>query len=324
MGWLGVATPETHGGIGLRVSSIAVLAEAAGAMFLNEPLADTAFSGAYLVGELGSAAQQALFCPRICDGTLRLAVALEPPEQLPASSHAVTADDGGLLTGAFALVLGADIADAFLVRAIDSSGKTGVYLMDSKSEGAEISPYPLIDGRGAAAVKFQGAASQLLGGQASDTGAALETALAIGALAAAADSLGVITLAFEVTLEYLKTRVQFGRPIGSNQVLQHRAVDMHIRTAEARSAVAAAVNSASLSTQLFQHHVHAAKAITDLSARRVVHEAIQMHGGIGIADEHIVGQCLRRIMVNEHLFGQRCDHLKLFVRGLSEDFDAKS
>ena len=164
------------------------------------------------------------------------------------------------------------------------------------------------------------AAAQVLGESGPDADSALANVLAIGALATAADSLGVMSLAVYVTVEYLKTRVQFGRPIGTNQALQYRAVDMHMLVREARSAVAAAIHAGSVETPVFHHYVHAAKAIIDAGARTVAHGAIQLHGGIGMADEHVAGQCLRRLIVNEQLFGQRDDHLDLFSRGLSNDF----
>lgn len=322
MGWLGLATPEEFGGLGLRLSSIAVLAEAAGAMFLNEPLTDTGFCGGYLVSELGSSAQKAELCPQIVDGSLRLAVALDPAEWLAADARAVVVDDDGKLTGALPLFAGADIADRLLVRATGASGKSSVHIVDPNAEGVTIAPYALIDGRGAASVTLGGCASQPLGEDVSDAEAALANALAIGALATAADSLGVMDRAVKVTVAYLKTRVQFGRPIGDNQVLQHRAVDMHMLTEESRAVVAGAVLAGAADDPAFRHHVHAAKAIVDAHARKVVHGMIQLHGGIGMADEHVAGQCLARVMVNEQLFGQYRDHLELFGCGLSDDFGA--
>ncbi|QDC37759.1 hypothetical protein FIL70_11520 [Sphingobium fuliginis ATCC 27551] len=324
MGWLSVATPEEFGGLGLRISSITVLAEAAGAMFLNEPLTDTAFCGAYLVSELGSPLQKADMCPRILDGSLRLSVALDPAEWLPASASAIAVGGNGLLTGSLPLLPGADIADRILVRATDPSGATAIYSVNPQAEGVEVSPYPLVDGRGAASVTLAGAAGELLGEQGPIAETVVRNALAIGALATAADSLGVMNRALNTTVEYMKTRVQFGRPIGENQVLQHRAVDMHMLTQEARAVVAASVNAGGLDSKAFHHHVHAAKAIVDTNAREVAHGAIQLHGGIGMADEHVAGLCLWRVMVNEQLFGQQRDHMDLFGKGLPEGFDLES
>lgn len=324
MGWLSVATPEEFGGLGLRLSSITVLAEAAGAMLLNEPLTDTAFCGAYLISELGTEMQKAELCPQILDGALRLAVALDPAEWLPASAEAITVSGNGVLTGTLPLVSGADIADRLLVRANDTSGATGVYIVSPSADGVDVTSYPLIDGRAAASVTLKGAAGELLGETSGRVQSIVRNALAIGSLATAADSLGVMDRAVAMTVDYIKTRVQFGRPIGDNQVLQHRAVDMHMLTQEARAVVAATVHAGGLDSRAFHHHVHAAKAIVDTNARKVVHGAIQLHGGIGMADEHVAGLCLGRIMVNEQIFGQRRDHMKLFSRGLPEGFDLES
>lgn len=324
MGWLSVATPEEFVGLGLRISSVVVLAEAAGAMFLNEPLTDTAFSGAYLLSALGSSRQQAAMCPKILDGSLRLAVALDPAAWLPASATAMIADRSGRLTGSLPLVHGADIADKLLIRAPDASGDPAVYIVDPNGDGVEISSYPLIDGRGAARVTLAQAAGEKLGGDAPAADVAIRNALAIGALATAADSLGVMNRALNTTVEYLKTRVQFGRPIGDNQVLQHRAVDMHMLTQESRAAIASAVHAGAIDSNAFHHYVHAAKAIVDRNARKVVHDMIQLHGGIGMADEHVAGLCLGRVIVNEQLFGLGRDHMDLFSQGLPQGFDHDS
>lgn len=324
MGWFSVATPEDRDGLGLRMSSIAVLAEAAGAMFMNEPLSDTAFVAAYLLGALGSDAQQSDRFPALLGGSLRLATALEPTAWLPDVAAPISIDGQGLLNGMLPFVAGADIADAILVRATDGAGGVHVHIVDPASAGVGIAPYPLIDGRGAARMTLTGVASERLGDGSADASSALDNALTIGALATAADSLGVMDRALQVTVEYLKTRVQFGRPIGANQVLQHRAVDMYVYVAEARAVISAAVHAGPVGSAIFAHHVHAAKAIIDASARKVAHEMIQMHGGIGMANEHVAGQCLKRVVVNEQIYGRRRDHLRLFAAGVSDDLDMAS
>jgi alkylation response protein AidB-like acyl-CoA dehydrogenase len=323
MGWFSVATPEEYDGLGLRTSSVTVLAEATGAMFLSEPLTE-AFCGAYLVGSIGSEAQKDELFPRIADGSLRLAMGLDPAAWLGDSAKAVAIDHHGRLHGHLPFVVGADIAEMIMVRVAGASNGDAVFLIDPASESVEIAPYPLIDGRGAARVTLAGAVGHRLGDQNAGGDAAIDNALALGALATAADSLGVMDRALNCTVDYLKTRVQFGRPIGTNQVLQHRAVDMYILTAEARAVIAAAVHSGTPGSATFAHSVHAAKAIVDVAARKVVHETIQMHGGIGVADEHMAGQCLKRVMVNEQIYGRRRDHMRLFADGLSDNLDIHS
>lgn len=323
MGWFSVAIPEEFDGLGLRTSSIIVLAEAAGAMFLSEPLVE-AFCGAYLLGSIGTGSRNAELFSRITDGSLRLAMALEPAAWLADRAEAVTVDGQGGLHGSLPFVVGADIADMIMVRVSGACDGAAVFLVDPASDGVEIIPYPLIDGRGAAHVTFAGAVGQRLGDRSAGDEAEIANALALGALATAADSLGVMDRALDSTVEYLKTRVQFGRAIGSNQVLQHRAVDMHIHIAEARAVISAAVHSGNPGTPAFAHAVHAAKAIVDVAARKITHETIQMHGGIGMADEHMAGQCLKRVMVNEQIYGRRRDHMRLFATGISHNLDIHS
>lgn len=323
MGWLGVGTSEDRGGLGLRISSIAVLAGVGGAMFLNEPLVDTAFVGAALIEEVEPDGPGSELATRICDGAVRLGVALNAADRLPADASAPRVGADGRLNGYVPFIPGADIADTILVRAADPDGATALFLIDPAAAGVVVDRYPLIDGRGAGALRLEQTDAIRLGGPGRATDAAIDRAALIGALATAADTLGVVRVAFDQTVDYLKTRVQFGRPIGTNQALQHRAVDMHIQLAEATAALDFAIRTPIERQVDFAQRAHAAKAIMDRVARPIVHESIQLHGGIGMADEHVVGQCLRRVIVNEQLYGQRTDHLAAFAAGLTDDLSCR-
>lgn len=300
MGWLGVATPEEEGGLGLRVGSICLLAEAAGRALLTEPLTSSGVIAPYLVARHGDAAQRHALLPALHSGALRIACLLD------ATSARIEA---GRLHGGQQVVVDADIADQLLVR----SGE-GLWLVDAKAPGVTCRSYPLLDGRGAASVTFEGAEAVRLGdGEAAD----VQYALWLAALATAADSHGAMSAAFDLTLDHLKTRRQFGHPLGTYQALQHRAVDMYVALGESRAVLDQAIASLQAGGPDAARDVHAAKALIGESARRVTQEAVQLHGGIGVTDEYAASHYLRRARVNEQLWGSAEQHFMAFAAAAS-------
>jgi len=296
MGWLSVSTPEAHGGLGLRVSSICLLAQASGRALIQEPFVTCGVIAPWLVASCANETQRDRLLPPMQAGTLRVACLLD--------EHAVEWRDGGL-HGAHSVVPDADIAEQFLVRAADR-----LYLLSAEGTGVHRVCYPLLDGRGAATIRLEGAAAIPIG----DADAAcLAEVSRLGALAMAADSLGAMSAAFEITLEYLKTRHQFGMPLGSNQALQHRMVDMHIAIAEGRAVLGQAIESLQDDAPSAIRDVHAAKSFIGDAARRVTQKAIQLHGGIGVTEECAASHYLRRARVNEQLWGSAERHFLAFM-----------
>lgn len=296
MGWLSVATAEEHGGLGLRVSSICLLAEAAGRALLTEPLLSTGVLASYLIARYGDAKQRAEILPQVLAGKLRIVCMLE---------DGVVRNENGLLHGQREVVVDADIAERILVKSANR-----LWLVDANAGSVKRKSYPLLDGRGAATVTFNAAPCHQLGsGETVD----LREAMLLAALATAADSHGAMSAAFELTLEYLKTRQQFGRSLGTNQALQHRAVDMYVAIGLSRAVLEQAIQSFQINSPDAARDVHAAKALIGESARRVTQEAIQLHGGIGVTEEYAVSHYLRRARVNEQLWGCSEKHLIAFA-----------
>jgi alkylation response protein AidB-like acyl-CoA dehydrogenase len=298
MGWLAVATPEALGGVGLRITSIALLAQAAGRGMMNEPLLSTGFVAADTIVRHGSAEQQAAYLPALLAGDLRVACAFAT---LSALRH-----KDGRLSGRQEVVLDADIADRLLVQAV-ADGELRWFSVDAETAGLQRERYPLLDGRGAATLIFDRCeAEPLREGSSPHAGW-------LGALACAADACGAMEAAFELTLDYLKTRRQFGVPIGSFQVLQHRAVDQYMRLVECRAVLAQAVQTLQHRPDGAGRDVHAAKAFIGEQARLALQGAVQLHGGIGITDEYALSHYLRRVRVDEQLFGSAEQHLRHFA-----------
>lgn len=308
LGWFAVATSETHGGFGLRPSSIALLCQIAGSALLTEPLLSCGVLAPQLIEALGDAAQRSKWLPEMQQGT-RLVVALVPPDQGVRPGVTLTAD--GRLQGRLEVAVDADIADVLLIPA---DGR--LWYLPVSASGVQRQPYPLLDGRGAATVHLAAAIAEPLADPEGRFADAMAQARALAAVAVASDSVGLMQSAFDQTLEHLKTRRQFGMPIGSNQALQHRAVDAYIRIAESRAVIDEAVAALCCNAPPVEaaRAVHAAKALACENARKLTQEAVQMHGGIGITEEHAASHYLRRARVNAQWHGAEDLHLAAFVR----------
>jgi alkylation response protein AidB-like acyl-CoA dehydrogenase len=305
MGWFSVATPEAAGGLGLRLSSICLLAEAAGRSLLTEPFVSAGVVAPFIVAQHGSAAQRELLLPAIHAGDKRVVPVLGQGDAT------ALREEGGTLHGCQSVAIDADIADLLLVRTGADPAQAAFWIVDPQAAGCRLARYPLLDGRGAARLELDGAAAVRLG--AADASVDARAALRLGALATAADSLGAMSAAFELTLDYLKTRRQFGAPLGTYQALQHRAVDMYIALGESRALLDQAIASLQADAPQAARDVHAAKSVIGEAARRVTQEAIQLHGGIGVTEEYAASHCLRRARVNEQLYGSAEHHFQAFA-----------
>jgi alkylation response protein AidB-like acyl-CoA dehydrogenase len=292
LGWLSVAASESHGGLGMRAGSIALLARAAGAAGVNEPLISTLVA-AHVIGVHASNKQRDAWLPRVLEGRLRAACAFGCQD---------LRDDADRLTGRCEVVLDGDIADLLLV---EWQGRW--FALDANANGVRREPYPLMDGRGAATLTFEACEAEALAAPASPA------SRRIAALAIAADAVGAMGTALALTLDYIKMRKQFGVALGSHQTVAHRAVDMFMRLQECEAVLARAVQAADRNDDAHAFEIHAAKAFIGPQSRLLAQEAVQLHGGIGITEEYGVSHCLRRVLVDEQLYGHSREHLREFA-----------
>jgi alkylation response protein AidB-like acyl-CoA dehydrogenase len=312
LGWLGLPFAEDQGGIGGGAVEVAILMEAFGRSLVVEPYLATVILGGGLVAALGSQAQrEALLLPLI-DGRLQLAFAHE------GGAVPVTAKRSGsnyVLAGTKKMVLGAPGADQVLVSATLGEGATGVFVLPRSTPGLGIRAYPLVHGARAADMDFGDVivpSSSLLGGNANAAGAiarAIDRAIA----ALSADAVGAMHAIVDTTVEYTKTRVQFGQPIARFQALQHRMVEMKIREEEARGSCLLATLSLAGSFAERARAVSGAKAKIGRCARAVHQAAIQLHGAIGTTDELSLGAYAKRLLAYEMLFGTTREHLRRYT-----------
>jgi len=324
LGWLGIVLPQEYGGAELGYTDLMVILEELGRGLMPEPMLSTIVLGGSAVMLGGSPAQREALLPRLINGDLLLALAYEESrsrhDPLHVETRAAKTATGWRLTGEKTPVLDGYGADHIIVSArttgehSDPSGIT-LFLLNAHASGLTIERQWRIDGRNAASVRLDGvtAAPDDVVGAVDQGGALLASVLDRGTIALCAEMLGSMTAALEMTLDYLKTRMQFGVPIGSFQALKHRAAKMYIETELARSAVFAAHLAVDEGRQDLAHFASLAKARCADAFMLIGNEAVQMHGGIGMTDEHDVGFFIKRARVAELTFGDAAYHRNRFA-----------
>ena len=327
LGLLGVPFAEEYGGFGGGPVETMIVMEQIGHVLLLEPYLATVVLGGGFIQHGGSDAQRAELLPRIAAGELCLSFAhAERQARYDLVDVATTArHDGGayVLDGAKTLVLHGDTAEKFIVSARVSGAQTdrnglALFLIDATAPGVSVRGYPTVDGLRAAEVtlsKVRAEATATLG----EPGAAfaLIERVADRAIAAlCAEAVGTMAAMHETTVEYMKTRKQFGVTIGSFQVLQHRAAEMLIAVEQARSmAMLATMMAAEDDARERRQAISAAKVQIGRSGRFVGQQAIQIHGGIGMTMETKVGHYFKRVTVIDTQFGDAHHHLNVVAAG---------
>ena len=318
LGLLGLPFGEEHGGFGGGPVETMIVAEAFGRGLVLEPYLATVVLGGGLLRRAADPAMQADLLPKIAAGELLLAFA-HVERQSRYELHNVTTiarNEGGRwrLEGEKGVVLHGDAADKVLVTARTAGGTRdrsgiGLFLVDVPGEGVSVRGYPTQDGLRAAEVSLAGATGVPLGdpaGALPHIERVVDEALAY----VAAEAVGVMTAMHESTVDYMKQRKQFGRAIGEFQALQHRAVDMYVQLEQARSMALLATMMAGDDDATERHKaVTAAKVQIGRSGRKVGQEAVQLHGGIGVTMEYMVGHYFKRMSMIELLFGDADTHL---------------
>jgi alkylation response protein AidB-like acyl-CoA dehydrogenase len=317
-GWLALRLPEEDGGLDADAAAIGVLMEAVGGRLLMEPLLASAVLGTGLLLRQGSAAQRAQWLPPLANGELTIAFAHED------DAHAVCRWRAGRLYGRKVGVLHGDVAGHLIVSALDDEGELVLCMVEAQA--TQRRSYRLVDGRGAANLHFEASPAELLGEPGRAAVDAVALALDEAAVALCAEAHGVIARLVAITCDYLKIRKQFGKPIGSNQALQHRMVDMYLLQEEARALTDAAQAALALPQAARERIVSGARAYIGAAVRKVANEAVQMHGGLGVTEELDVSHYFRRAMTIDALFGGRDWHIERFtaltLAGEEEHFHA--
>jgi alkylation response protein AidB-like acyl-CoA dehydrogenase len=322
LGVLGALFDPEVGGYGGAPGDITTVFEALGRGAVAAPFLASLLAGSILA-EAGNAVGQGLLDQIIAGEAVVAFAHQEPTSRYELSRVATTASrsgDGWRISGAKAVVSHGDAADFFVVTArasgaLTEEGGLSLFLVPSNAPGLSVRGYVGVDGARSAEVSFQDVAvvaGQLLGPE-GDAFELIERATGLGILALCADGVGALDVVKDMTADYLRTRTQFGQPIGSFQVLQHRMATMLIEIEQARSALTNAVAAMDQSRLERERALSAAKYTLGRVGALVAEEAIQMHGGIGMTWELALSHYAKRLIMLDHVLGDVDHHLERYI-----------
>ena len=323
LGWSGILIPEEYGGFDFGMVGMGSIFEEMGKTLTPSPLFSTGVLGASLISLGGNNSQKQSLLPKIVDGSLTTALALEEGNRhspYSINTKAVKDGDNFKISGKKTFVIDGHTAGLLIVAArtdgsIDDSSGISLFLVDPNSKGIEITKTSMVDSRNAASIQFKDAivsSSEILGEQNNGAGI-LEEVLDRAQIAISAEMLGNASQAFDITLEYLKERKQFGAVIGTFQALQHRAAEMYSELELTKSSVIAACNAVDENSNDLKRMASLAKFKAGETNYLVTNEAVQMHGGVGVTDEYDVGLYMKRARVTEQIFGNSEYHLDRYA-----------
>ena len=314
LGWLGLQIPEQFDGMGLGFFDLCVVLEQSGRELMPEPFVSTLLLGTQTLLLGGTDAQKKALLPGIASGETIVTLGYEEAgSHGDASMVATTARKstaGFELSGEKLQVLDGHLAEWIIVSATTSDSGYTLFLIDPARSGVTITRQFRIDGLNAAIVQLDAVPVERddIIGEIGGGAVLLEAVFDRAAVGLSAQMLGASEQAFADTIEYLKEREQFGVPIGSFQALQHRAVSVYTELALTRSAVLAAARAIDDAPDDVPRLASLAKAIASETFMHAAKEAIQMHGGIGVTDEHDIGFYIKRAQATYMTFGKPSQH----------------
>lgn len=324
LGWLGVPFSEADGGFGGGAVESMLMQENFGKGLLVEPYLATVILAGGALKHGGTAEQKAKYLPGVIDGSLQGALAFAEPQGrfnlADLTTTAVAGDGGYVLNGHKAVVLNGPAADFIVLTARTSGAQrdqqgVSLFVVDASAEGLGKRDYPTVDGMRAAEITLNDVqvGADALVGELDQGYGLIEQVLDDGIMAVGSEAVGCMEVLYKDTVEYCKTREQFGQPIGKFQVLQHRMVDMFMEHEQSKSLMyMAAMRMDEGYGPEAQKAVSAFKVQVGKSGRFVGQNAVQLHGGMGMTDELNIGHYFKRLTIIDTLFGNVDYHLKRF------------
>ena len=324
LGWLALPFSEEVGGFGGTAIETMILMEEFGKGLVVEPYLSSIILAGSMIEKSQSDAVRSNVLGSIISGEKLAALAFVEPQARFNLSDVETigeeSKEGFVLNGSKSVVIGGPSADFLVVpartsgRRVDEDGIT-LFLVDSKEDGVSLRNYPTIDGHRASEINFEKVSveSSHVIGEVGKGFSILEEAIGRGIIAVGAEAVGAMEVLYKSTVEYCKTREQFGQPIGKFQVLQHRMVDMFMEHEQSKSLLyMAAIKMSSADYLEKKRSISALKVQVGKSGRFVGQNAIQLHGGMGMTDELNIGHYFKRLTAIETLFGNVDHHLKKY------------
>jgi pimeloyl-CoA dehydrogenase small subunit len=324
LGLLGLPFAEQYGGFGGGGIETMIVMESFGRALALEPYLATVILGGGLIARAGDEGQKSAILPEIAAGKLKLAFAQGEPrarfDLAQVETVAKKQGPGFVLSGHKSVVPHGGAADKFIVSARTSGSAAdakgiSLFIVDRDAKGVGLRDYPTVDGLRAADVTLDRVAvgADALLGPLDGASPAIAAIVDRAVAALCAEAIGIMETLNAMTLDYLKTRKQFGVPIGSFQVLQHRMVDNVIAAEQAKSmTILAALSVDGEDAARRGRAVSAAKVQVGQSGRLVGQQSIQLHGGMGMTDEYAAGHYFKRLSTIEHTFGNTDYHLDRF------------
>ena len=318
-GWLGLPLSEAAGGMDGSPGDLMVLAEQMGRALVVEPWIASVLLAGRLVDRLGSAEQRQRVLGPLIAGETFLGFAHLEAEARFELAHVHTAarrrDGGWVLDGAKTFSLAAPLAEWLVVSArtsgaLNEADGISLFLVRRDASGVSARPYRSVDGHGAADLVFASVAlpGDALLGESGAAFPALESVVEAATAALCAEAVGAMDRANEITLEYLKTREQFGQKIGKFQALQHRMVDLFMEAELSRSIMIAATIKLEEGADDAKATISAAKSRIGRAGKLVGTLGVQLHGGMGMTQEYPIGHYYRRLLAIETMFGNTAFH----------------
>ena len=326
LGLLALLIPEEHGGMGASALEVLLTMNAVGKALLLEPYLPSAILGTALVRDLGSGEQKKAMLPALAAGELIVvpahgeAGARYDLERV--ATRATATADGFVLEGKKTVVIHAAAANMLLVSArtagaVNDRAGISLFVVPRDAAGVSLEDYPTLDSQRAADVTLHAVRvpRQSLLGPEGGAFEALSAAFDLGIAALCAEAVGALSASLDATVEYTRTRKQFGQPIGKFQALQHRMADMLMHVEQARSmSYLAAMRCTDRDAAVRGRAVSAAKALVGQACRFVGQQSIQLHGGMGMTDELLISHHFRRLAAIELSLGDSEHHLEKFAR----------
>ena len=324
LGWLGISVSEDSGGFGGSAIESMLIMEAFGKGLVVEPFLETVIMAGGLIDDHGSDQQKSSFLEPAIAGEMHLALAYAEPQSRFNLSDVVTeakADgDNFIINGYKSVVMNGPSADQIIVSArtsgtqLDENG-ISLFIIDANASGLDKTNYKTVDGRRASDVSFENVSvskENLIGDQ--DKGfEILDSAIDKAILAISAEAVGAMEVLYKTTVEYTKTREQFGTAIGKFQVLQHRMVDMFMEYEQCKSLLYMATMKHEEKAEDAKKAISGLKYQVGKAGKFIGQQAVQLHGGMGVTDELNVGHYFKRLTTVGTIFGNTDYHLKKYT-----------
>ena len=323
LGWLGISISEKSGGFGGTAIETMILMEEFGKGLVLEPYLETIVLSAGIIDSCGTEKQKKEVLEKVISGDIHLALAFTEPQSRfnlsDVSTEAKQSGDFYVINGFKSVVMNGPSADTLIVSARTSKNQSdndgiSLFLIDSKSTGISSRNYPTVDGRRASEVTFENVkvSSNSLLGNKNRGFKELDNAVDLATLAICAEAVGAMEILYKTTVEYTKTRKQFGQAIGKFQVLQHRMVDMFMEYEQCKSLLYMATIKKVEDAPDSKKSVSGLKYQIGKASKFIGQQSIQLHGGMGVTDELNVGHFFKRLTTIGTIFGNADYHLKRY------------